>query len=76
MTKKIKSWEELEKCESDKYYIEVDKKFYNGRVLSKDKNRHHVVLYLSTHTFYGGQITTGRTKALQKLGFDIELIPY
>ena len=72
---KIRSWEELEKCETDDYYIVVDKRYYSGCIESKH-NPDEYVAYLSTHMFYGGATTKGYEKLLREKGFNIELVPY
>ena len=75
----IKSWEELDGLESEKYKIVVDDKFRsNGWIIPKEETEeteenyfdHHV--YLSTHTFYGTQYKES-TEILQKFGFDVEI---
>lgn len=75
----IKSWEELDGLESEKYKIVVDDKFRSDRwIIPKEETEeteenyfdHHV--YLSTHTFYGTQYKES-TEILQKFGFDVEI---
>ena len=78
MSKLIKTWDELDGLESEKYKVEVDKDHCNGWIVPKVETEeteenyfdHHV--YLSTHTFYGTQYEYS-TEVLQKFGFDVEI---
>lgn len=78
MSKLIKTWDELDGLESEKYKVEVDKDHCNGWIVPKveteetEENyfKHHA--YLSTHTFYGSQYDY-YTEVLQKFGFDVEI---
>ena len=79
MPKKIKSWEEMVGLESENYKLEV-------KLLGEGGGCAHIVrkgatggdenffLYLSTHTFYPSHYKWA-TQMLQKLGFDVELVP-
>ena len=84
MSRFIKNWDELKSIpnESETHILEV--KEYNGWLHAKveetkeDRNKDwwerlpHLDVYLSTHTFYGGE-NKHYTKVLQKCGFDVEL---
>lgn len=78
MTKLIKDWRGLVGLESDNYILEIDLGYCNGWIKPKVETEqteenyfdHHI--YLSTHTFYGGNYKYS-TVLLQEYGFDVQL---
>lgn len=78
MARLIKTWEELNGIESEKYKVVVDLDMCSGYIEPKEETEeteenyydHHV--YLSTHTFYGSQYKYS-TSILQQFGFDVEI---
>jgi hypothetical protein len=72
-TKLISTWEELSKCTSETYDIEIDVKGCNGSVTKKNSAFDYSNdYYLSTHTFYGLNYRNS-TRELQKRGFNVEI---
>ena len=72
---KIHSWEELSKVPPSKthhIYIERDKKdlAYDSYYIESDKE----TFYLSSHLFYGGEVTKEYQKLFNKCGFDVEIV--
>lgn len=72
--KLIKNWEELaEVPENDYYLLSIIPEDGNGWIINKKTGDHDE--YLSTHTFYGGNVKSYEhsTKLLQKYGFNVTL---
>lgn len=78
--KQIHSWQELAELEPSKTHkieVEVDEDdsdFNCYWIVPINKNDKFQDIYLSTHTFYGGEITESYNKILKRCGFDVELI--
>lgn len=66
----IRDWPDLLGMENEKYYINVDLKYGSAKIIEKATGR--VVVYLSTHTFYGSQYEAS-TEILRKCGFNVTL---
>ena len=67
--KLVSTWEELAKVpSSETHFLDIEK--HSGWI--RDKKTGEGVIYLSTHTFYGGQHLDS-TLTLQKYGFNVEL---
>ena len=83
MPKKIESWQELAGLESEKYKLQVRLFAYAGCAFivpkieteetKKEYYKHH--FYLSSQTFLPSHHKEA-TEMLQKLGFDVEIVPY
>lgn len=81
MTQLINNWEDLGKCESKNYKIELEDSGVCGWIVPKHETEetennwfeHHC--YLSTHTFYGHQYMESN-KLLRRYGFKVKLVSW
>jgi hypothetical protein len=73
MTRIIRDWDELVGLESETHYLEIDLRYGSGHIVNKDKQAEREYNYLSTHTFYGGNVDSYKesTRRLREKGFDI-----
>lgn len=73
MTKKIKSWEELEEIESNEsFLIEIDSEREYGEITEKANAENY--LSLTNSIFKNEKINKMINKELKEKGFDIEIV--
>lgn len=66
----VRNWEELAKCKSDSYELEINTELGGGWIVSKRKD--HKIL-LTTHAFYKENYKNTQ-QMLQDCGFDVILV--